>query len=179
MTANNEYQLIKAIASGDSKSFESLLNLHQSAVYGLCFRLMGNAASAQDMAQETWMKVIRAAGQFDPRGSVRAWILTIAKNMCLNELRKHKWEESNPEQIESYKSDEDLEESLIQMQSLGLLKQAVDQLPERQRVALVLFMFEEKSMSELAVEMGLQVNAVKALLHRARENVQTYLRGRP
>lgn len=132
---------------------------------------------AEDMAQETWIRVVRAAGQFDPKGSVKSWILTIAKNVCLNELRKRKWEETDDDKVAEFQDGQDLEENLIQMQRLELLKEAVDQLPERQRVALVLFMFEEKTLSELAVEMGLQVNAVKALLHRARENVHNYIRG--
>jgi RNA polymerase sigma-70 factor (ECF subfamily) len=151
--------------------------MHKSAVYGLCLRLMGASMSAEDMAQETWMRVIRSAAQFQTTGSVKSWILTIAKNLCLNEIRQRRWEVSNDDKMDAAQSDDDLEENLSRLQQLDLLKQAVDKLPDRQRQALVLFMFEEKTMSELATELGLQVNAVKALLFRARENVQKLIRG--
>lgn len=174
----NDEELLKNIAKGDSKAFELLFNRHKKSVYGLSLRILGSPPLAEENAQETWIKVVEFAKNFELRASVLSWIQKIAKNQALNILRKRGWEEELPFDSQDSIADETLSsfEALEQTEDLAMLKSAVDSLPDRQRVALVLWMHEEKSYSELAQEMNLNVNAVKVLLFRAKENVQKFLK---
>lgn len=171
MTTDEE--LIQRIAQGDSKAFESLLGRYQKNVFGLCRKLMRSDMLAEEIAQETWMRVVCASSQFETNGSVKSWILTIAKNLCLNALEKRGWEEALPEGAEEQIQDpgEELEAWLSSQQEKRKLTRALDHLPDRQRAALILWMQEEKTYEELAREMKTNVGAMKVLLFRAKENL--------
>lgn len=170
-------ELIRRIARGDSKAFESLLGRHKKSVYGLATHLMGSKAQGEEIAQETWIRVIRHAEAYAGRGSAKSWILTIARNLALNELRKRQWEEElEPNSAEKIPDGAvSFEDLLSSEEDARRVQTAMLELPDRQRVALVLFLSEDKSHSEIAVELDLQVNAVKALLMRARENLKKHL----
>jgi len=178
MKNTTDEELIQKTAHGDSKGFEALLGRYQKSVFGLCQRLLRSDMLAEEMAQETWIRVVRAAPQFEARGSAKSWILTIAKNQCLNLIEKRGWEESLPEGGEEQIVDpsENLEILLSQKNEKQRLLQAIDQLPDRQRAALVLWMQEEKSYEELAVDLKTHVGALKVLLFRAKENLAKYLK---
>jgi RNA polymerase sigma-70 factor (ECF subfamily) len=174
----DDIELLQKIAKGDSKAFESLLHKYQRSVYGLSLRMLKSSSLAEDNAQETWIRVVKASGQFENKGSVIGWILTITKNLALNSIEKRGWEEAlSPEEENQVMADQkDLEIELSHGETLQKLKKAVAQLPDRQRIALVLWMEQEKSYSELAQEMNLNVNAIKVLLFRAKENVQKFMK---
>ncbi len=128
---------------------------------------------AEEISQETWMRVVQAAPRFEARGSVKSWILTIAKNQCLNLIEKRGWEEALPEGGEEQIADpcESLETLLSAQQQKQRLLGAIDRLPDRQRAALVLWMQEEKSYEEVARDLKTHVGALKVLLFRAKENL--------
>ncbi len=176
-----DIELLKKIANGDSKAFESLMKKHQNAVYGLSLRILGARMLAEENVQETWIRVVRSAGTFQQqeKASVLSWILKITKNLALNVLDKRGWEEQLSEENENQISDsvEDISTTLQKAEDMKALKKAIDTLPDRQRVALILWMHEEKSYSELSVELGININAVKVLLFRAKENLEKALKG--
>jgi RNA polymerase sigma-70 factor, ECF subfamily len=178
MTNITDEELIILTARGDSKAFESLLAKYQSKVFGLCKRLMKSEMLAEEMTQETWIRVVRAAPQFKPEGSVKSWILTIAKNQCLNLIEKRGWEEAMPEGFEEQIADpaENLEAILSNQVQKKQILHALDQLPDRQRAAIVLWMQDDKSYEELARDLKTHVGAFKVLLHRAKENLARTLR---
>jgi RNA polymerase sigma-70 factor (ECF subfamily) len=173
----DDYELLQKISRGDAKAFETLLKKHQRAVYGMSLRLLGSSQLAEENAQETWIRVVNAAATYQPQAAALSWILKIAKNLALNVLDKRGWEEElSPEKEDRLENEEsDLELNFEQGETLQKLKNAVAKLPDRQRVALVLWMEEEKSYAELAQELKINVNAVKVLLFRAKENVQKWM----
>jgi RNA polymerase sigma-70 factor (ECF subfamily) len=173
----DDVNLLEKIAKGDKKAFVALMTKYEKAVYGLGLRILKSSELAEDNAQDTWIRVVRAADQFSEPGNVKAWILKITKNLALNTLEKRGWEESLSEGQESQieMAQEEISVTIEKAQTLQALKAAVDKLPDRQRVALVLWMFEEKSYSELSVELKINVNAVKVLLFRAKENIEKYM----
>jgi RNA polymerase sigma-70 factor, ECF subfamily len=178
MTNLTDEDLIFKTAKGDSKAFESLLGRYKNHVFGLCKRLMRSEMLAEEMSQETWIRVVRAAPQFEPKGSVKSWILTIAKNQCLNLIEKRGWEEAMPEGFEEQIADptENLETILGNQAVKKQIIKAMDQLPDRQRAVLVLWMQDEKSYEEMAKDLKTHVGALKVLLHRAKENLARALR---
>jgi len=173
MTNLTDEELILRTAKGDSKGFEALLVRYQKNVFGLCRKLLRSDMLAEEIAQETWIRVVRASSQFEARGSVKSWILTIAKNLCLNSIEKRGWEEPLPEGSEEQIEDPSLglEALLSQREQKLRIVQAMDLLPDRQRAVLILWMQEEKSYEELAQEMKTHVGALKVLLFRAKENL--------
>lgn len=178
MEQNQQIELLKKIAKGDSKSFESLLRLHKDLVLGFCMRMMADPAKAEDMAQEVWMRVIRSAGDFQPRAKVSSWILTIAKNLCINELcRSSKTELLDQEAEEKLIDETQLVDEIIQQNwQAAQLKKCIDELPDMQRAVVVLMIQDDLSYAELAKELKISVNACKVLIFRARQSLQKIAR---
>lgn len=174
---NQEHQLLLRIAKGDSKAFSSLLSLYKSKVFGTCFYLMGDRALAEDLSQETWIRVVQNAESYRPVASVSSWILRIARNACLNELRtRNRWTELKPEdegQLED--ATESVETLLQQFEKEEKFQKALLELTAQQKVALMLVVQEEKSHSEVAQELQCSVGAIKVLLFRARETLKKHL----
>jgi RNA polymerase sigma-70 factor (ECF subfamily) len=173
----SDEKLLAKIINGDSKAFESLFLRHKNKVYGLSLRILGAKMLAEENSQEVWIKVVEGASQYKELGSVQSWILSITRNQALNTLRKRGWEEELSPELESQLPD--LESSSFQklqdFTDINKLKLAIDKLPDRQRVALVLWLSEEMSYSEIAQELRINENALKVLLFRAKENLKNLL----
>jgi RNA polymerase sigma-70 factor (ECF subfamily) len=172
-------KLLTKIANGDSKAFESLFTRHKNIVYGLSLRILGAKMLAEENSQDVWIKVVESADSFQAQGSVRSWILTITRNQALNTIRRRGWEEELSIDAEAKIpfDQADLTQQLETFNELEKLKESIAKLPDRQRVALVLWMSEEMSYAELAQELDINVNAVKVLLFRAKENLKNLIEG--
>lgn len=174
---NQEHQLLLRIAKGDSRAFSSLLAIYKSKVYGTCFYLMGDRALAEDLSQETWIRVVQNAESYRPIASVSSWILRIARNACLNELRtRHRWAELSVEDEGRLEDGaESVEEVLQRFEKEEKFQKALLELTAQQKMALLMVVQEEKSHSEVAQELQCSVGAVKVLLFRARETLKKHL----
>ena len=96
MNVIEDQQLLDQIAKGNSKAFGLLLEKYQDLVYGLSLKMVKDKSVAEDMAQETWMKVVQNASQYSPYGSVKSWILQINRNLILDLFRdQKKWKDSD------------------------------------------------------------------------------------
>lgn len=173
-------ELLQKICQGDSRAFESLFKKYKAIVFGLSRRILGAHMLAEENSQEVWMKVISAAASFQNQGSVKSWILQIAKNNALNIIRKRGWEEELPLEKEEVLEDQSLaySEILAGVERSENLKAAIDSLPDRQRVAIVLWMQEDLSYADIAIQLDMNVNAVKVLIFRAKENLKRSLGGK-
>jgi RNA polymerase sigma-70 factor (ECF subfamily) len=177
MSNEEDLFLIQKISVGDSKAFESLLSKYKTSVFGLCRRLLGEKSMAEDLTQETWIKVVESSAQYRPTGSVQSWILTISRNLCLNHMRKSSWEELTNEEgsLDPEDPRESLEQLLISEQNQQALKLAFDNLPPQQRAALVLRLSADLSYAQIATEMQVSVDSVKVLIHRGKLHLQKTL----
>ena len=133
---------------------------------------------AEDMAQETWIRVVQAAPRFEARAAVSSWILTIAKNLCLSEIRKRNWEEElPPDDVHLLEDPQPGIHSLLeQTQNHELVRKLIRELPEKQRVILTLWLSEEKDQAQMALELGMTVGALKVQLHRIKEKLSEALK---
>ena len=179
MSNDQDKQILERVAEGDSKSFAILVEKYQNLVFGYCIKMMKNRQKAEDVTQETWIRVIKNAGTYKPTGSVRAWIMSIASNLVIDEFRSNKkfadLDDAQWNPIED--SQPDLEAIFEKNQRSELLKQAFDELTESQRVILTLILIEELSQSEVSVRLNISVGAVKASLFRARETLKKRVEG--
>ncbi|MGO9556459.1 MAG: RNA polymerase sigma factor [Syntrophobacteraceae bacterium] len=175
--ADREYELIKAIGAGDILAFEVLVKRYRDPVSNFIFKYMGDRFGAEDIAQEVFLRVYRAASQFEPRGKVSTWIFKIAYNLSLNEVLRrsrfcpiadiddHGFESAAPNDT----GRKELEEEVMD---------AVLHLPQKQRAALLLRVNEGLSYAEIAGILSTSISSVESLLFRARENLRKTLIGR-
>jgi RNA polymerase sigma-70 factor (ECF subfamily) len=141
---------------------------------------MGNRQGAEDVAQEVWMKVVRASQSYRGEGKFAAWLMTIARTTCLSALRRAGDEEvAFDEGMENDVPDLDRDGVEVEMgrqQTLAQLKKNIDALPDAQRAVLTMWMANEMSYEDIARELGLSPSAVKSLLFRARQNLEKSMR---
>jgi RNA polymerase sigma-70 factor (ECF subfamily) len=185
MSDRSDVDLMLAVQAGDEEAFAALVNRHRNAVVNLTYRYLGNRADAEDLAQEVFLRVHRARARWEPAAKFTTWLYRVAVNACLNEVRNRK---NRPTQgAASLSADGDgragalslpdtVAESPLAAAERGELREhvraAVDELPERQRLALLLNKFHGQSYEEMAAALEMSIPAVKSLLVRARENVR-------
>jgi RNA polymerase sigma-70 factor (ECF subfamily) len=155
--------------AGDEAALSALVDRYQRRVYALVGRLMVTRPElVDDLAQESFVKVLRALPQFDPRGPARlsTWILTIASRTCLDVLRARRVPAE--ELPASLVSPSDPEQETAQRQLGRRVQAAMAQLPEDMRAVVVLRAYHDFDYDEIAAALGLELGTVKSRLGRAR-----------
>lgn len=168
-------QLITRAARGDQTAFELLYERHWSAVYGYAWLLARNVPDAEDVTQESFLALIRKPAAFDPaRAQLRTWLIAVARRQYLGRLRSSA-RETDAEDLDRAGVAAAFDEELIRLERAEAVRQAVGALPQMQREALYLFEFEGLSLAEIASILSIEANAVKARLHRARQQLKRLL----
>jgi RNA polymerase sigma-70 factor (ECF subfamily) len=148
---------------------------HHRAVYRLCYGLLRDPHEAEDVTQEAFLKYWQRGG--DVRG-VKAWLLTVARNACLDRLRTaNRWVDVEPAQLEAESDGRDPEWHAKRDETATRLQTLVERLPEPHRSLVLLFDVEGLTGIECAEVLGLSVNQVKVYLHRARKRLRRELEG--
>lgn len=177
-------ELMIRFQRGDEEAFAALVRRFQGRVVSLAYRYLGSAADAEDLAQEVFLRVHRAKEAYEPSAKFSTWIYRITANASLNHLRgrkaRRKVSAALPagEDGEAEFEDERAEapdERMEKDELARVLRRIVDDLPERQRLAIVLNKYEGLSYEDVAAAMDLSVMAVKSLLTRARVNIKEKL----
>jgi RNA polymerase sigma-70 factor, ECF subfamily len=178
--------LMAKTAEGDEFAFEILVRRHQTSVLNLIYRYVGDRTKARDLAQEVFLRVWGTANRYEPKAKFTTWIYSITANLCLNELKslrrqklvglKIEEEEKEGTDYASHsnapQSPEDL---LLAEERSRQVSEALQSLPENQRIALILKRYENLSYGEIARIMESSVSAVESLLVRAKRNLQEML----
>ena len=167
--------LAPMIEPGDeTETFEQLVRSHRRRVYGVCYRYVGNRADAEDLAQEVFLRAYRGLSGFRGEAGFSTWIYRITVNTCLSWLssRKHTAEELPRELVDPGLSPA---ERLGRRETSELVQAAVLRLPDRQRMTLVLRVYEELTHKEIAEVMGCPVGTAKANFFFALKNLRKLL----
>jgi RNA polymerase sigma-70 factor (ECF subfamily) len=179
--------LMARIAEGDQDAFEILVNRHQTSILNLIYRFIGDRTQAKDLAQEVFLRVWQSAKSYEPKAKFTTWICRITANLCFNELkssRRKKWfqflrfgedQENTIEEIliDPSPSPEDL---LLFREQSRRISDALQSLPDNQRMALILKRYDDLSYQEIAKILGCSVSAVESLLVRAKRTLQEKLK---
>jgi len=184
MPERSDVDLMLSFQGGDEEAFSVLVNRHRNSIVSLTYRYLGNRSDAEDLAQEVFLRVYRARKRYRPEAKFTTWLYRVAVNASLNEVRNRKNrpvfgaaplpggdEERFTPSVADGRSESPqaaAERSELQAQ----VRAAVDDLPERQRMALLLNKFHGFSYEDLAATMEMSIPAIKSLLVRARENVR-------
>ena len=179
--------LMARIANGDNDAFEILVNRHQTSVLNLVYRFIGDRTEAKDLSQEVFIQVWQAAKSYKPKARFTTWLYRITANLCFNELkssRRKKWfsfqqsGEHSRNTLEETLSDgaPSAEDLLLEKERSRQISDALQSLPDNQRMALVLKRYDDLSYAEIAQVIGCSVSAVESLLVRAKRTLQEKLK---
>src|SRR5256714_10217381 len=178
-----DVRLMELVARGDTAAFQTLIERHQALVVGTVARMLGSNSDVEDLAQQVFLRVWRSAGRYVPRAKFTTWLLKITRNLVFNEMRRTKRQAHVPMQIEPQGDDLPIKDESVQSPAESLLEHelqqaiegAIIQLPETQRMALILRRYEGRSYEEIGEILDLSVPAVKSVLFRARTELRARL----
>ncbi|HEX7517606.1 MAG TPA: sigma-70 family RNA polymerase sigma factor [Chthoniobacterales bacterium] len=178
-----DVRLMQLVSAGETVAFEELMERHQRLVVGTVARMLGNNSDIDDIAQQVFVRVWKSAKRYVPRAKFTTWLLKITRNLVFNELRRRSRHAQLPLQVEPEEEERPIKDERATAPDAALLEQelqraietAIAQLPETQRMAVVLRRYEELSYEEIAEVLDQSVPAVKSLLFRARTELRTRL----
>jgi RNA polymerase sigma-70 factor, ECF subfamily len=181
--SQNDIEIIKAVLQGDTNSFKKLVDRYQAIVFHIALGFVHDQDEAEDITQEVFIRAWQSLSKFRGDSSFSTWLHKIAINACLNQIRK---KNGLPvlnrissffisETTEIPPDTENPEEILIREEHSIWLQKALDSLPEKQRIAIVLSKYDDLSQKEIAGIMNLTEGAVEALLQRAKKNLREKL----
>lgn len=163
-------ELMARGAQGDEEAFRLLVLRWETPVFAFLLRMLGSREEAQDLCQETFLRMIRSAEKYRPTGQFPSWLFRIAGNQARSRLRRRKilrWLSFEESRSDPPSSSPDALQQLELQELQHEVRAAIARLPERQREALVLKQYQGFKYTEIAAVMGLSVSAVQMLLHRA------------
>jgi RNA polymerase sigma-70 factor (ECF subfamily) len=166
--------LIARIAAGDRRAFDVFVRRHGDFLFATAVRMMRTRPDAEDVVQETLLRIWQKAATWSPDGgaSVRTWTYRIAYNLCIDMLRRRRPGTILPETLAA---PEQTDRSIQERERARHVAAALRELPERQRAALVLCHYQGLSNGEAADVMGTSVKSIESLLIRARRQMRTIL----
>lgn len=169
---------VRRARAGDAQAFAALVRTAQRPVYGLCLRLLRSEAEAAEAAQETFLRAYQHLGRFDERRPFDLWVMAIARNLCLDQLRRR--QKVKTEDVEEHahalpSHDLSLEERAIEKQEHASLEGALSTLPVEDREVLALYYVQKRTTKEIAEIIGVAPGTIMARLFRAREKLRQRL----
>jgi RNA polymerase sigma-70 factor (ECF subfamily) len=177
-TYDHDAELIHRVAQGSEKAFEKLVKKYQHSIFNTIYRYIGNYDDVEDVAQDVFIKVWRHAKSFRGKSKFSTWLYRITVNHCLNYRTKHR---RRPVSLNEMTEKERIPESLIvevdheQRRKAEIVRKAIEELPERQRIALVLSKYEGRTYKEIAEMMKASVSSIESLIFRAKSALREKL----
>src|SRR5262245_20301393 len=180
--------LMLRVTQGDAASFTELVEKYKQPGMNVVYRTLRDATEAEDLAQNVFVQVFKSAHRYKTTARFSTWLFTIARNLCLNEIRRrsrhpaesldvpHPEQDDQPlRQVEDKKTFAP-PESLLHGELEKKIEQAMAELPENQRTAILLCRDEELSYEEISEVLGCSLSATKSLIHRGRETLKEKLK---
>jgi len=159
--------IVEACLAGDARAYAGLVRLHGKRVYAICLAMTGNAADAEDLAQEALMRGFTELGSLRDHDRFGSWVAAIAGNVCRNFIKKR----SSREQTLAMQADCPREDPV----DLSDLRDVLQKLPEQFRIPLMLYYFDGHSTESVAASLGISTEAVHTRLSRARRELRKLL----
>jgi len=162
-----ETELVERLKQGEPRAIDEVVRRYQNPLYSFILRMVENRATADDIFQETWVRVIRHIGSFRGDARFSTWLFQIALNQCRNELRKRSRRNfvDIDDVSESLATDPDVDGE--RMLLAAQVQKFLASLPVKMREVLVLRYYHDKSEQEIAAVIGKPAGTVKSRLHRA------------
>ncbi len=185
---HDDAETLRRCREGDEQAYREIVERYQRQVYSLAMRMVRSSEDAEDLTQDTFVRMFKAIDRYDPERPFAAWLMTIASRLCIDHIRRRKvrplplvrqemgtHEEQTidvedpglqPDEITSHREEEQQAQSLI------------DSLPPHYRIVVVLRHQQDLSYEEIAQSLDLPIGTVKARIHRARALLRERIEGR-
>jgi RNA polymerase sigma-70 factor, ECF subfamily len=188
LPAVSDAEVMLRVKAGDDAAFEYLVQKYRRPMVSYMYRMCHNAAAAEDLAQEVFLRVYRSRGSYEPSAKFTTWLYRIATNLAVNHARDSRHE--RPENTVSVDEPDqetglalDLpdgsltaEEGLLRRERMAAIRQRVQSLPERQRTAVIMHKYQQMDYHQIAEVLKLSESATKSLLFRAYETLRVQLK---
>ena len=180
--------LMLRVKRGDRAAFTELVEKYKQPVMNFVYRSLRDEAEAEDLAQNVFLQVFKSRARYERTAKFSTWLFTIARNLCLNEIRRRSrhpaesLEETHPENDDqSSRQYEDKKvflptENVLHGELAKKIEEALAELPENQRTAILLCRQDELSYEEIAKVLDCSLSATKSLIHRGRETLKEKLK---
>ena len=168
----NDDELVARIAARDHAAMRLAADCYAAMVWRVAYRMLGDAAEAEDVAQESLLKLWNHAGRWQAGSAgIAPWLKKVTVNQCLDRLRRKRF--ANDEEVPEREDDAPLADRQIEAAETGqAVKDCIEALPNRQRAAVILTYYEEAPNQGAAESMEMQLKAFESLLFRARASLK-------
>ena len=158
-------------------AFRLLVETHQARVIGTISKMLGSDAESEDLAQQVFIRIWKSAPRYRPTAKFTTWLFRITRNLVFNELRRKRHFVDQTEEISeaTERAEKEPDQVLLEEELQLAVQDAINRLPESQRMAIILRRYEEMPYEEIAKVMGTTVPAVKSILFRARAELRQRL----
>jgi len=176
MGFDDDSRLARKVQRGDRQAFELLLTRYERPIFSFIYNFFRNRALCEDLTQETFLRAFRFIRSFRPKDKFSTWLFSIAKNLCIDELRR--MQKGSTVDIDAVDPDSLVSEegtaqnplsSSIAIQEGEILQQAITKLPEKYRTCVILFYFNDLSYEEISKVMKITLSNTKILLFRGKK----------
>ncbi len=174
-----ESQLARLAAKGDERAFAEIVGLYQDKLFHMSYRMLYSKQEAEDVVQDTFLRVYRNLDRFDPALKFSTWIYRIATNLCIDRLRRRKpsysldAESSDHEGLDGYSmmpSDHKTPESeMIITDTQRIIREAMESLPPKYKTIMMLRYMQDLSLQEIGDIINMPVTTIKTRVHRGRD----------
>lgn len=194
MAAESDEQQMLRLKAGDREAYTALVEKYRRPLVHFLYRMVHDTAVAEELAQEVFLRVYRARSRYKPSAKFSTWLFRIATNLALNSLRDGRLRqvvempagaklplrtaetESKGKAGEAADPRPTVEQELMEAERLRAIREAIEELPEKQRLAVLLHKYEELDYAAIADILGCSESALKSLLFRAYEALRLRLR---
>src|SRR5208282_632301 len=176
--------LMLRVKGGDMRAFEDLVGKYKQPIINLMCRMLRDLDEAEDLAQNVFIRVFQSAPRYEVSAKFSTWIFTIARHLCLNEIRRRGRHQAESMEACHDESEEQAgrqfadaravsaPQAFLEVELEAKIQEALAALPGKQRLAILLCREEELSYEEIARVQGCSVSATKSLIHRGRETLK-------
>src|ERR1700676_5244501 len=188
--ARSDVQLMLDVKAGDERSFELLLQRYRTPLVNFLYRMVRAREEAEDLAQEVFLRVYRARKDYVPSAKFTPWLFRIATNLALNSVRDNRYqrmevsldapvttdaEDGDEKTLDVAEKHPNIEQHLIEEARRKMIRQAIENLPEKQRAAVLLHKYQELDYGEISKILECSESALKSLLFRAYQTLRVEL----
>jgi RNA polymerase sigma-70 factor, ECF subfamily len=174
-----EQRLVRLARKGDTRAFAEIVDLYKDKIFHLAYRMLSNRHEAEDVVQDTFLRVYRNLDRYDETQKFSTWIYRIGTNLCIDRLRKRKpnysldAEMNDQEGIDGYamipSDDRTPETYLLVSETQKMVHEAIESLPAKYKTVMVLRYLKDMSLQEISDVLDMPVTTIKTRVHRGRE----------
>jgi RNA polymerase sigma-70 factor (ECF subfamily) len=175
-------ELIERCLRGDQAAWESIVRLHWRKVFNVAYKFVGKHDEAEDLTQDIFLKVFKSLDTFDRRANFQTWLISVSRNLCIDHYRSVRKEREtidravDPGQLTPASADVGPYAALEQRDRVGLLREAMQTLPDTLRTAVLLRDIQELTYQEIADRLELPEGTVKSRINRGRTELARQIR---